>query len=67
MATKFCKICNKSIDPRRVKLGFGETCVQHSGMERYTSFISTSAKTDYETIIVRDPEVGKHLKQLSYT
>lgn len=64
---KYCKICNVEIPPRRVALGYKTTCVLHSEEEMFTSFISATAKTDYETIIVRDKESAKQIKTIAYT
>lgn len=62
---KYCKVCGTEIPIGRVKLGYGTTCVNHSTSERYTAFIAADQKTDYETHIVRDPEVAKKMVVLS--
>lgn len=62
---KYCKVCGTEIPVGRVKLGYGTSCVNHSSAERYTAFIAADQKTDYETHIVRDPEVAKKMAQLS--
>ena len=60
-----CKVCGVSIPERRVKLGYKDTCVNHSTQQRYTGLVSAVGKTDYEVVIVKDPEVAKHLVSLS--
>jgi hypothetical protein len=62
---KYCKVCGTEIPVGRVKLGYVTTCVNHSSAERYTAFISANQKTDYETHIVRDPEVASRMAKLS--
>jgi len=61
---KKCKICRETVHPVREKLGY-DTCVVHSTAERYSGIISATGKTDYALNVVRDPELAKHLKQLS--
>jgi len=62
---KYCKVCNKEIHPKRVALGYSTTCVDHSTAERFTSHLVVNSDEDYGIQIIRDPEVGKKLKQLS--
>jgi hypothetical protein len=62
---KYCRVCGTEIPIGRVKLGYSTSCVNHSSAERYTAFIAADQKTDYETHIVRDPEVAKKMAKLS--
>lgn len=62
---KYCKVCGSEIPIGRVKLGYDSSCVNHSDSQRYTAFIAASQKTDYETHIVRDPELAKKMAKLS--
>jgi hypothetical protein len=63
--TKYCKVCNEEIHPKRVQLGYGTTCVKHSTSERYTGIIAAGSKSDFEVHIIKDPELGKKLVQMS--
>ena len=65
MNKKYCKVCNKEIHPKRVALGYGTTCVDHSTAERFTGHLIVDGKTDYSIQIIKDPEIGKKLKQLA--
>jgi hypothetical protein len=65
MNTKYCKVCQKEIHPKRVALGYGTTCVDHSSAERYTGIVAAGSKNDFEVQIIKDPEIGKKLVQLS--
>jgi hypothetical protein len=58
-------VCGTEIPTGRVKLGYSTTCVNHSSAERYTAFIAADQKSDYETHIVRDPEVASKMAKLS--
>jgi hypothetical protein len=65
MNTKYCKVCQKEIHPKRVALGYGTTCVDHSSAERYTGIVAAGSKNDFEVQIIKDPEIGRQLVQLS--
>lgn len=65
MSKKYCKVCGTEIHPKRVELGYGTTCVNHSKTERYTGVIAADGKTDYEIHIIKDPELAKHITELS--
>ena len=65
MNTKYCKVCQKEIHPKRVALGYGTTCVDHSSAEIYTGIIAAGSKNDFEVQIIKDPEIGRQLVQLS--
>jgi len=65
MNTKYCKVCQKEIHPKRVALGYGTTCVDHSSAERYTGIIAAGSKNDFEVQIIKDPEIGRQVVQLS--
>ena len=62
---KFCKVCNKEIPEGRVKLGFKDTCVEHSNTFKYIGFVAGVNKVDYEISIIRDRETAEHMKRLS--
>ena len=65
MNTKYCKVCQKEIHPKRVALGYATTCVDHSSAERYTGIVAAGSKNDFEVQIIKDPEIGRQLVQLS--
>jgi hypothetical protein len=58
-------VCQKEIHPKRVALGYGTTCVDHSSAERYTGIVAAGSKNDFEVQIIKDPEIGRQLVQLS--
>jgi hypothetical protein len=62
---KFCKVCQELIPEARVKLGYPETCVNHSNTFKYVGFVSGLNKVDYEISIVRDPETAMHMQKLT--
>lgn len=64
---KKCKVCNEVIHPLRVKMGYNATCVKHSTAERYTGFVVADHKTADSIQIIKDPEIGKKLVELSNT
>jgi hypothetical protein len=64
---KYCKVCNKEIPERRVKLGYRDTCVEHSNAFRYVGLVAASGKCDYEISIIRDKETAEHMQRLSET
>ena len=65
MKKSYCKVCQSEIPQRRVERGYIDTCVNHSSAQRYTGVIASSGKSDYEIAIVKDPEVAKHIVELS--
>jgi hypothetical protein len=60
-----CKVCQEEIHPLRVKMGYKTTCVKHSTAERYTGFVVADSKTADSIQIIKDPEVGRKLVELS--
>ena len=62
---KYCKVCQGLIPEARVKLGYSETCVEHSNAFKYVGFVSGTNKVDYEISIVRDPETAMHMQKLT--
>lgn len=61
---KYCKVCQSVIPEGRVKLGYTDTCVEHSNTFRYVGFIAGANKVDYEVSIVRDSETAEHMQKL---
>ena len=64
---KYCKVCQKLIPEARVKLGYSETCVEHSKAFKYVAFVAAEGKTDYAISIIRDEETAEHMEQLLMT
>jgi hypothetical protein len=62
--SRYCKICQTSIPEGRVKLGYTDTCVEHSNTFKYVGFIAGANKVDYEVSIVRDSETAEHMQKL---
>lgn len=61
---KYCRVCQSVIPEGRVKLGYTETCVEHSNTFKYVGFIAGANKVDYEVSIVRDSETAEHMQKL---
>jgi hypothetical protein len=64
---KYCKVCQKEIPELRVKLGYTDTCVDHSKAFKYVGFVGGAGKVDYEVSIVRDEETATHMQKLLET
>ena len=64
---KYCKVCDKAIPERRVKLGYTDTCVEHSQAFKYVGFIGGAGKVNYEISVVRDQETAEHMQRLLET
>jgi hypothetical protein len=64
---RLCKVCNAPIHPKRVELGYKDTCVEHSQASKYSGFTATSAKDTREVQIIKDPEVARRLHELDQT
>lgn len=62
---KYCKVCEKLIPEARVKLGYKDTCVEHSDAFRYVGFVSGVNKVDYQMSIVRDRDTASHMNTLT--
>jgi len=64
---KHCKTCDKPIPEARIKLGYTDSCVEHSSTFKYVGFVAGANKVDYEISIVRDPETAQHMQRLLET
>ena len=60
-------MCQEPIHPKRVELGYEDTCVNHSNSSKYVGFVAGTGKVDYEVSIVRDPETAKYMQKLLQT
>ena len=65
--SKYCRVCQKAIPERRVKLGYTTTCVDHSDAFKYVGVVAASGKCDYEISIIRDKETAEHMQRLVET
>ncbi len=63
----FCKICNALIHPKRVELGYKDTCVKHSQSSRYSGFMTSDGKDTRGIQIIKDPKVAERLHMLDKT
>ncbi len=61
---KYCKVCDKPIPEARVKLGYTNTCVEHSSTFKYVGFVAGTGEAEYEVSIVKDPETAQHMQKL---
>lgn len=61
---KYCKVCENPIPEARVKLGYLDTCVEHSSTFKYVGFVAGKNKVDYEVSIARDSETAEHMQKL---
>lgn len=64
---KYCKMCDKLIPEARVKLGYVDSCTEHSSTFKYVGFVAGANKVDYEISIVRDQETAQHMQRLLET
>jgi len=62
---KYCKVCGTEIHPKRVALGYSTSCIKHSTAERYTGIVAAGSKNDFEVHVIKDPELGKRLVDMS--
>lgn len=62
-----CKICNKTIHPRRVALGYTNTCPEHSTVTKCVGFTIADNDGTYIIDIVKDPQVAKDMERLRST
>jgi hypothetical protein len=61
----YCLQCGKEIPLKRAKLGYTETCVDHSESKRYSGFIIEEDKECYEIHVVKDHEIAEQLQKLN--
>lgn len=62
-----CKVCEKEIHPKRVELGYKDTCVEHSDSKKYYGFNISTSKDTREVQVVKDEETIKELMNLQKT
>lgn len=61
---RYCKTCGTEIHPKRVALGYGDTCVNHSTTEKYAGRVTETDTETYEIQIIRNPQTAKELERL---
>ena len=44
----YCKVCDTEIHPKRVKLGYKDTCVNHSETKKFMGLVVTEGKESEE-------------------
>ena len=62
---KYCKVCKEEIHPKRVALGYDNTCVKHSTTERYVGRITETDTETYEIAVIKNPDTARELDRLS--
>jgi hypothetical protein len=63
----YCKVCNTVIHPKRVKLGYKDTCVNHSEAVKFTGLLTTDGKEGEEVSsiqVIRDPNLAREIERL---
>lgn len=63
--TRFCKVCGAEIHPKRVALGYKDTCVNHSTTEKYVGRVMETDTETYEVQVIKNPHTAKELERLS--
>jgi len=61
---KFCKVCGIEIHPKRVALGYGNTCVNHSTTEKYVGRVTETDTETYEVQVIKNPQAALELHRL---
>jgi hypothetical protein len=63
----YCRVCSAVIHPKRVAMGYNNTCVEHSETQKFTGLIVTEGKESEEisTIqVIRDPKLAEEIARL---
>lgn len=63
----YCKVCNTVIHPKRVQLGYKDTCVNHSETKKFMGLIVTEGKESEEVSsiqVIRNPKMMEELDRL---
>lgn len=59
-----CRVCDREIHPKRIALGYIDTCVDHSNTEKYVGRITEIDVETYEIEVIRDVKIAKELRRL---
>jgi hypothetical protein len=63
----YCKVCDTLIHPKRVQLGYKDTCVTHSETKKFIGLIVTEGKESEEVSsiqVIRDLKIMEELDRL---
>ena len=63
----YCKVCNTIIHPKRVQLGYKDTCVTHSETKKFVGLLVTEGKESEEVSsiqVIRDPQLAQEIHRL---
>lgn len=60
----YCKICRTEIHPKRVELGYKDTCPTHSTAAKYSGHVVVEGEADYSIQVIKDPNLAKSLSRL---
>lgn len=63
----YCKICRSEIHPKRVELGYKDTCPTHSTASKYTGHLVVEGAANSSIQVIRDEKIAKELSKLSST
>jgi acetate kinase len=63
----YCKICRAEIHPKRVELGYKDTCPTHSTASKYTGHLVVEGSANFSIQVIRDEQVAKELSKLSHS
>ena len=62
-----CKFCETDLPPKRVQLGYLDTCTRHSTATRYFGFNVVSGKDTREVQVIKNPETYQAISRLDRT
>jgi len=63
----YCKVCDTPIHPKRVQLGYKDTCVNHSETKKFVGLLVTEGKESEEVSsiqVIRDPNLAQEINRL---
>ena len=60
----YCRICRTEIHPKRVALGYKDTCPTHSTASKYSGHIVIEGDAEQSIQVIKDPEVAKTLRRM---
>jgi hypothetical protein len=62
-----CKVCKVSIHPKRVSLGYKDTCPQHSTVSKYTGHLLVEGNTIEDVMstmeVIKDSKIAKEIER----
>lgn len=64
MNKSYCKVCGTEIHPKRVALGYKDSCVNHSTTSKFTGMVVADHKSTTWLNVFRDPATAKHATRL---